>query len=369
MRSKKFSEGDMRIVMAGFLVSVSTHSARAHALGATDRTRQTVTTRKSPVNPLAAGPAIGDGRTCRTTERGPMKDHPSLFARKLRDWRARNGTHGRVTQEVLAEMLDVSVDAIGKYERSVSFIRGDLEHRLAERLGWSRDEVLACREDWEARSLGKTKTGFEVLDEALVNKVFAGSWRRAINEMIEYVEGELGDMPDELAANPDVFLNIYVNYPDYWTAILRDGQFVAKWGLLLLRSSDEAIFRQGRLMESELTVDGIHRPILPGTCFGYCPALVISRGHEAVSSLLLTSFVHFLEGLASRDILLHGIGTVSVSAGGAQICEDLGMTHLGNHFLSPEFGIWELPGAQIANSIFARRSSLLRRRYTAAFNA
>lgn len=109
-----------------------------------------------------------------------MTRHPSLFARKLRNWRARNGEHGRVTQEALAETLDVSVDAIGKYERSVSFIRGDLEHRLSERLGWSRDEILACREDWEARHIGKAKTGYQVLDDAVVDEMFSGSWHEAI---------------------------------------------------------------------------------------------------------------------------------------------------------------------------------------------
>lgn len=185
--------------------------------------------------------------------------------------------------------------------------------------------------------------------------------------MIDYVEGELGDMPDELAANPDVFANIYVDYPDYWTAIMKNGEFVAKWALLLLRSPDEALFRKGRLMESELTVDAIHRPILPGTCFGYCPALVISKGHEAVAPLLLTSFVQFLEELATRDVLLHGIGTVSVSTGGAQICKDLGMSRLTSHFVDPDYGIWELTGRDIANSIFAKRSRLLRRAYSEAF--
>lgn len=295
-----------------------------------------------------------------------MNEHPSLFARKLRDWRARCGEHGRVTQEALVEALDVSVDAIGKYERSVSFIRGDLEHRLSERLGWSRDEILACREDWEARH---TRNGnkYQVLDEALVNTVFSGSWHRALLDMISYVEGELGEMPDELAANPDVFLQIYKDYPDNWAALLRDDQFVAKWGLLLLRPEEEAAFRQGRLMEAELTAEGLHRPIFPGTCFGYCPALVISKGHEAAASIMLSSFVRFLEDLATRDIFLHGIGSISVSAGGAQICKDLGMTRLTNHFLNSEYGIWELTGRDIANSIFAKRSGLLRRSYSEAF--
>ena len=81
----------------------------------------------------------------------------SPFARHLRAWREATGQHGRMTQEGLADLLGVSVDAIGKYERSVSFIRGDLEHRLVERLGWSRDEVLACREDWLALQQGNKR--------------------------------------------------------------------------------------------------------------------------------------------------------------------------------------------------------------------
>ena len=55
-----------------------------------------------------------------------MPDQPSLLAQKLRDHRARQGRHGRMTQEELAEALGVSVDAIGKYERSRSYLRGDL---------------------------------------------------------------------------------------------------------------------------------------------------------------------------------------------------------------------------------------------------
>ena len=296
-----------------------------------------------------------------------MAENPSLFAQKLRDWRLKNGIHGRVTQEQLAGILDVSVDAIGKYERSVSFIRGDLEHRLAECLGWTRDEILACREDWESRYLGKAKEGYRVLDDALVREHFDGSWTKAIIAMIEYVERELGEMPDELAANVDVFLKLYEDFRDTWAVILKDGKFVAKWGVLLLRRPEEDEFRQGRLMESQLTVESIHRPLLPGTCFGYCPALVVSKGHEAASTLLLSSFVQHLEDLARRDILLHGIGSISVSAGGAQICRDLGMVSHGAHCLNPDYEIWEMTGATIAKSIFARRSPLLRRCYSEAF--
>jgi hypothetical protein len=83
--------------------------------------------------------------------------------------------------------------------------------------------------------------------------------------------------------------------------------------------------------------------------------------------LLLASFVDFLETLADRDILLHGMGTITVSPGGTQICQDLGMTMLGTHFLDPSYGLWELPGAAIAQSIFGRRSPKLRRRYREAF--
>ena len=59
-------------------------------------------------------------------------DNTSLFARKLRAYRTSAGAHGRLTQEALAERLGVSVEAVGKYERSLSYIRGDLEPRLAD---------------------------------------------------------------------------------------------------------------------------------------------------------------------------------------------------------------------------------------------
>lgn len=77
--------------------------------------------------------------------------------------------------------------------------------------------------------------------------------------------------------------------------------------------------------------------------------------------------MRFLESLAAREVFLHGIGSISVSPGGAQICRDLGMTRLGVHFLDPGYEVWELPGTAIARSIFARRSPTLRRRYAEAF--
>ena len=296
-----------------------------------------------------------------------MADDVTLFARKLREYRAVNGQHGRMTQEGLAELLGVSVDAIGKYERSVSFIRGDLEHRLLERLGWTREEVLACREDWDILHQKRPGSGYSVLDDAMVDEHFDGSWRDACRASIVFADVELPDLPPELAANEKVFLPIYETYRDCWAAIMFEGQIVAKWSLPFLLPEDVALFRSGQLLESQLSVERIHQPILPGKYYGYCPVLAVRSGHEASSSLLLTTFVNYLEKLAERNIVLSGLGTVTVSPGGAQICKELGLNHIGDHCLNPAFGIWELTGAAVPNSIFGRRSLLVRNCYTAAF--
>ena len=299
----------------------------------------------------------------------PMINRPSLFAKKLRDWRASHGDHGRITQEMLAETLGVSVDAISKYERSASFIRGDLEHRLAEHLGWSRDDIRACREDWNTRQHRPAQSAYRLLDDAAVAAHFDGSWHKAIATMIDMVDHELGRLPDELAANADIFLPIYDTYRDSWAAVLHQGRIIAKWALPLLLPEDEARFRDGRLIEADMSVDRIHRPLLPGTYFGYCPALVVCKGHEAAAPLLMSSFVHYLEKLAEREILLHGFGTIACSEGGRQVCRDLGMIRLGAYCTGASFDVWEMTGATIATSIFARRSPLLRRCYTDAFKS
>lgn len=296
-----------------------------------------------------------------------MPVHPSLFAEKLRRWRFDNGTHGRVTQEALAALLDVSVDAIGKYERSLSFIRGDLESRLSERLGWSIDEVLACRLDWEARQGNFVDSKYQLLDDALVARHFDGSYRKAICHMISTADTELGRLPDELAVDKRVFLPIYQTYGDHWQMVIRDGRMVAKWALLFLFPEDEAEFRACRLRESNLSVERVRQPILPSTYFGYCPALIVGRGHESAAPLLLSSFVTYLEQLARRDIVLHGLGSISCSPGGAQVCQDLGMTRLGDYWLGPDYGVWELPGSAVSASLFGRRSPMLRQAYTQAF--
>lgn len=295
-----------------------------------------------------------------------MTNNASLFASKLRQWRASNGVGGRLTQEELAEILDVSVDAIGKYERSLSYIRGDLEHRLSEKLGWSQDEIKACRVDWSGRDQSST-THYQVLNDALVDQHFKGSWELACETMIAMVDTQFAPLPDELAANVDVFLPLYVAFRDQWAAVMCDGKIVAKWAVLLLLPEDEQSFRQGTLIETGLSVDRIRRSVLPGTYFGYCPALVICPGHEAATPLLLSSFTRFLKDMAARDVLLHGIGAVSVSPNGAQICRDLDMVRLGSHCLNPDYGVWELPGDRIATSLFARREPALKRAYSEEF--
>lgn len=272
-----------------------------------------------------------------------------------------------MTQEELAHLLDVSVDAVGKYERSVSYIRGDLEHRLAANLGWSHQEITQCREDWESRLSSSRRSRYRVLDEALVEELFAGSWAKAILATIEMAEAELRTLPDGLQANADVFLPIYETFREHWGAVMLGDRMVAKWALPFLLPEQEAQFRAGNLIEAELSVDLIRRAILPGTYFGYCPALIVRPGHEAASSLLLSSFVRFLEDLAERDVLLHGLGTISVSPSGAQICRDLGMVRLGSHCLDASFGVWELPGTAIPGSIFGRRSATLRQKYADAY--
>ncbi|MDW4548304.1 helix-turn-helix transcriptional regulator [Defluviimonas sp. D31] len=296
-----------------------------------------------------------------------MTDGCSLFATKLRAWRAHAGAHGRVTQETLADMLGVSVDAIGKYERSLSFIRGDLEHRLAEALGWSHDEIVACREDWEARRGAQVRGAYRLLDDEVVDAVYNGSWRDAALASIALAIEEFDALPEELAANERVFLPIYDAFRDHWAVVMRGDRMVAKWTLPFLNAEDEELFRTGRLIEADLSLERMRRPILPGTYFGYSPAVVIRRGHEAVGPLLLSSFVSFLETLARREVFLHGMGSISVSLGGAQICRDLGMTRLGTHCLDPGYELWELPGSAIPTSIFGRRSPFLRRCYRDVF--
>ena len=296
-----------------------------------------------------------------------MPDHVSVLARKLREYRATHGRHGRMTQEELAELLGVSVDAVGKYERSVSYLRGDLEHRLVERLGWSREDVRACREDWDIRRHRPRADGYRLLDEELLSRHFGGSWTQAARATVDFSGSHMPDLPQAFEAALEIFVPISVAFPDHWATVMRQGRIVANWALPFLLPEDVELFRSRRLVESSLSHERIHRPILPGKYFGYCTALVVAHGHEAASPLLLSSVVSFLEKLADREVLLEGIGTVSVSPSGAQVCRDLGMLYLGRHRVAPALGVWELPGSAIADSIFGRRSRTVRRVYAAEF--
>lgn len=296
-----------------------------------------------------------------------MPDRSSLLARKLREHRAAHGRHGPMTQADLAELLGVSVDAVGKYERSVSYLRGDFEHRLIERLGWSRDEVLACREDWEIRRRQSPSEGYRLLDEDLLGRQFGGSWTEAARQTVEFSAAHMPDLPEAFEASLDVFVPISLAHPEHWGTVMREGEIVATWALPFLVPEDAKRFRSCRFLESSLSPDRFHRPLLAGRYFGYCTTLVVAQGHEPATALLVSSFVSFLERLAARDVFLDGIGTTSVSPGGAQICRDLGMAYLGGHAADPSLGVWHLPGAAIADSVFGRRSRSVRRVYAAEF--
>ena len=290
----------------------------------------------------------------------------TLFARRLRDFRSSAGEHGRLTQEQLAGMLGVSVDAIGKYERSLSYIRGDLEHRLSERLGWSREDVLACREDWEGRARQAGRR-YRVMDNAAPDAIFGGSLEAAVAAHLAMATRVFGDLPAELEVNLEVFAGSMIAFPGNWMSVLEGENIAASWTVFFLLPQDVELFRLGALEERTLTADRLRQAILPGRYYGYCPGLFVAPGEEAVSHLLLQTFVDFLERMAQRGVVLDGIGTISVSAAGAQLCRDLGMTRFCDHALGELYGCWELPGAAIPVSIFGRRSRLLRRAYSEAF--
>ncbi|NNL19232.1 MAG: helix-turn-helix transcriptional regulator, partial [Boseongicola sp.] len=177
----------------------------------------------------------------------------SLFAEKLKAWRGSEGQHGRMTQETLAELIGVSVDAIGKYERSASFIRGDLEHRLIERLGWSRDDVLACREDWSTRQQGRGRAGYSILGQESLDRLFGGNLRTAIETGLAVADAEFGELPQTFAPEPDRFVPLYEATVGQWAIALKDDKIVAKWFLPFLLPEDEARFRDRLFFEDALT--------------------------------------------------------------------------------------------------------------------
>ena len=292
-----------------------------------------------------------------------MTEWTSLFARKLRAHRARQGDHGRMTQEELAEALGVSVDAIGKYERSLSFIRGDLEHRLVECLGWSREDVLACRQDWEAGRKVAGRPGYRLLYERDILQEFGGS-ARDVNRAVAAMEcGGVGELPDGFSASDAVWGEILNEGALTGVYVMHGSDLVGHVALVFPDSDLEQRFHDRSLEEGALSPDYLKRPILPGTYFAYCPAVYVARGHEAAARPLLSGFVKVLEELADREIFVREIGAIACNPLGRQLCEELDLTWLGKHRHHPSFGMWILPGERIATSIMGRKSPKLRQAY------
>ncbi|MFD0980939.1 helix-turn-helix domain-containing protein [Tropicimonas aquimaris] len=296
-----------------------------------------------------------------------MTDRYSLFARRLREFRVSGGVHGRMTQEQLADLIGVSVDAIGKYERSLSFIRGDLEHRLIEVLGWSAAEVTECRLDWDAFHLHTRKSRYRQLDDAMLDEVFDGDMTRVSHAIHRLFAQVIPDISDDFGPEADRWDPIITRFRHHGCCVYDGTELVGHWGLQFLNQEDTDRFYARRLLESDLDADRLRRPIMPGLYFGYCPVVAILPGHEAIAPMMLSSFLRFLEELAEREVFVSAIGAITVSAEGEQFCGDLGMDHLGGHRLQPGFGVWALPGASVPASLIGRRSPGLGARYRAAF--
>lgn len=295
-----------------------------------------------------------------------MKEWTSLFARKLRAHRVDNGSHGRMTQEELAVLLEVSVDAISKYERSLSFIRGDLEHQLTEKLGWSREDVIACRADWDAARSGRPVSLYRLLNNTEVLEAFGGS-AFAVSQAVADMETQLSEgLPSGFSAADKVWCDVQAAGLLSGPYVLEGDKMVGHVGMIFPGKRLEQRFFKRRFDEAELTPDLLKRPLLPGRYFCYCPAIYVARGHEAASRLLLSGFVTALEELVDRDILVREIGAISVNSLGWQLCEDLGLRYLGQHDRYGTFGVWTMPGPDIAKSLLGRRSQKLRDAYRGA---
>ena len=297
-----------------------------------------------------------------------MTNWTSLFAQKLRSHRIGCGEHGRMTQEELAASLDVSVDDISNYERSLSYLRGDIEYKLVEKLGWSRETVLACREDWEAGRPALQASAYRLLNNLEVLDEFDGS-ASAVTQAVATMETEGSNgLPSGFSASDTIWRDIQNEGRLSGPYVMQGSVLVGHVGLIFPGSALEERFHECRFDEGEVTPELLKRPILPGEYFAYCPAIYIAQGHEAAARLLLSGFVTELEGLARREIFIREMGAISVNALGRQLCEDIGLRFLGNHERYPDFGIWIIPGHEIATSILGRRSLKLRRAYGNQFS-
>jgi len=294
-----------------------------------------------------------------------MSDRSSLFAEKLRSFRASNGAHGRMTQEELAQLLDLSVDAISKYERSLSFVRGDLEHRLVEKLRWTRDDVIACREDWDAR-IGKPHDGYRVFRDYDVADVL-GSVEDADIAVQQLERAGAHEFPDGFSAGAPIWRDILRDGAMYGVYVLHGTELAAHISLIFLNDALEQRFNARRLVETEFTLDGLRHPVLPGEYFGYCAGVYIARGHRKAALALLSGFVSVLEDLAEQEVFLRELAAIAASPIGHQLCEDLKFQFLGPHTDVAGLEFWCFAGRDMPKSLFARRSPKLRRAYAAHF--
>lgn len=292
-----------------------------------------------------------------------MPKDPSLFAQRLRAYRTQTGAHGRMTQEELAARLGLSAEAISKYERSQSFIRGDLEPLLADRLGWSAADIRACRIDWAQR---RNDTAYRRLSPQDLAGRFAAKRAAGENPLDVLAWHDFHALPRGFVPDDHIWTELLERFPDQACVLGDDDCSVASWLLMFPDTVLEPAFDARHLREADFKIARMRRPLLPGWYFAYCPGVVVAQGHERAALPLLSAFTRLLADLAAREIFLSRIGAIAVNDQGAGLCADLAMTCLGPHRDFPAFSIWELAASRIAMGILGRRDPSLAAAYGAA---
>jgi DNA-binding winged helix-turn-helix (wHTH) protein len=124
---------------------------------------------------------------------------------------------------------------------------------------------------------------------------------------------------------------VFEEHPDMWRLIV-DGndEIVGYWHFVLLHEQDHQAAREGKLIESSITIDRVV-PLRPGRHKMYFVSVGLITEFRRHHTLLLDSLFEIWTKLAARKILFDEIVTNAYTADGLRLCKSLNFRKLCAH--------------------------------------
>lgn len=291
-----------------------------------------------------------------------------LFAIRLEAKRRSLG----LTQEALAEKLNVSSITIFRWEKGASLPEGKHVSKLIEELEFNHKELGDLFEQWilknETSRPSYSIRGYEYVDANFED------WSKFLDHLIDIDVRSIPNMTVEHEGTAEQWAPIFKNNPYTWKLLTFNDVIVGYWHYIPLKESVFKAAVSGDLLESDLSDDMVEFLVEAGNYRMFISMIVVEPAHRnpAATSILKESFIKEISNLARRGFFFSDICACAFSPVGIDLCNLLGMDRVGRHNKVSDMEVSEvyyLDGKQICSRGIFKSNKRLAALYAKNFSS